>query len=67
MVPVGEVEGWLGALKITGHAAEWLIQMFDRMGEEGNANYFTPEMGDVWHFVDSINRWLRNPARAGID
>jgi hypothetical protein len=67
LVPVGEVEGWLSDLGVGGHAAQWLIPIFEKMGEEGSAAYLVPSRGDVWDFVDSLNAWFRNPARLGIN
>lgn len=66
LVLVGEVEGWLKSLGINGHAAQWLIPMFERMGEEGQDGYLLPKKGDVWDFLDEVNVWLRDPNRSGM-
>lgn len=67
LVPIGEVEHWLAHLGITGHASNWLIPMFERMGEDGAASdYVYPANGDVWDFMGEVKNWLRNPSRLGI-
>ena len=59
LVPNGEVEGWLKQLEIGGHASEWLIPMFEKLGDEGSEGYLPPSNDDVWAFLDSIGQWLR--------
>lgn len=66
LVPVGEVEGWLSDLNVHGHAASWLIPMFEAMGEEGAQGYILPKDDDVWNFIGSVNEWLKNPQRLGV-
>ena len=67
LVPRGEVECWLGLFGIKGHAAEWLIPMFERMGEDGSdPDYVTPGTDDVWAFLQSIRKWLLDPERRGM-
>lgn len=51
LVPKGEVEGWLKDLKISGHAANWLIPVFEAMGNIGSKSYIEPTAGDVWDFI----------------
>lgn len=58
VVPVGEVEGWLADLDIGGHAANWLIPMFEKLGDEGSEDYIRPGEKDVWAFLDSIASWF---------
>jgi hypothetical protein len=63
----GEVESWLKPLGATGHGPAWLIDVFERMGEDPNAvSYLTPSEDDVWLFLSTVKRWLANPARHGI-
>ncbi len=67
VVPGGELESWMNGLGATGHGPSWLIDIFERMGEDpGNANYVRPSTGDVWAFVHDIRSWLVDPARKGI-
>jgi ABC-type cobalamin/Fe3+-siderophores transport system ATPase subunit len=63
----GELEAWLKSLGGTGHGPFWLIQMFEKMGEDPeDMNYIKPEKGDVWDFIASIGKWLADPKRKGI-
>ncbi len=67
VVKRGELETWLPELEAGGHGSPWLIEMFDRMGEDPeHPGYVTPGTGDVWAFLDEIANWLRNPGRKGI-
>lgn len=67
VVSVGEVESWLRDLHFTGHGSKWLIQVFDRMGNDpATSNYLKPAQGDVWDFLRSINNWIKNPNREGM-
>ena len=52
VVPVGEVECWLPALGIMGHASRWLIPVFEKMGSNPDeTDYVRPCGGDVWQFI----------------
>jgi hypothetical protein len=63
----GELESWMMGLGATGHGPSWLIDVFERMGEDpGNADYVRPCTDDVWAFVRDIRSWLVDPARKGI-
>jgi len=63
----GELESWLKHLGAGGHGPKWLINVFEKMGEDSNdANYARPQDGDVWDFVESVGKWLKNPDRDGI-
>jgi hypothetical protein len=63
----GELESWLKSLGATGHGPPWLIDIFERMGEDpASASYAKPADGDVWHFMSLIKNWLTNPSRKGI-
>lgn len=67
VVPGGEIESWLKALGAHNHGPSWLIEIFEKMGEDpSNAGYVKPSAGDVWSFIDRARGWLTNPARKGI-
>ncbi|MCC4618523.1 hypothetical protein LL972_21510 [Xanthomonas campestris pv. asclepiadis] len=67
-VPCGELESWLSELGITGHGPDWLIKVFEAMGEEPSAyGYAAPTEGDVWDFVREVGSWLQNPMRGGMN
>lgn len=63
----GELETWLSHIYKGGHGPNWLIPMFEAMGEDQDAaGYVTPAEGDVWAFLDRIAAWLLDPNRKGI-
>lgn len=63
----GELESWLPHLNATGHGPSWLIDVFEKMGEDqSSASYLKPEKGDVWDFIKNIKNWIDNPNRLGI-
>lgn len=63
----GELESWLKNLGAAGHGSSWLIDVFEKMGEEpASESYLKPSEGDVWDFIGGIKRWLTNPTRKGI-
>jgi len=67
VVPTGEVESWLPDLGASGRGPEWLIAIFEQMGDDPeDEGYVTPEDGGVWKFVENIGRWLRNENRKGM-
>lgn len=67
VVKTGELESWLKHLGATGHGPKWLIDIFEKMGENpDDPNYVKPDAGDVWAFLDLIGRWFRSPNRKGI-
>ncbi len=67
VVPGGELESWLKPLGATGHGPLWLVEMFERMGEDpAGAAYVRPGPDDVWAFMGSIKEWFANPTRRGI-
>ena len=67
VVPNGELECWLKPLDATGHGPRWLVEVFEKMGEDPNSdNYVKPENGDVWDFISSINEWASSINRKGI-
>ena len=63
----GELESWLKPLGATGHSPKWLIEIFEKMGEDSNsAEYVKPSNDDVWAFIARIKNWFTNPNRKGI-
>lgn len=67
VVPGGELESWMKSLGASGHGPAWLIDVFERMGEDpSHPNYIRPDTGDVWTFLRDIRSWLVDPARKGI-
>lgn len=67
VVPNGEVESWLRNLGATDHGSKWLIDIFERMGEDPDEpNYVQPTKGDVWDFLGKVKEWIAEPARKGV-
>ena len=67
VVKGGELESWLPGLGASGHGPSWLIDVFQKMGEDPeNQSYLRPGIDDVWSFVAEVKRWLTSPARKGI-
>lgn len=67
VVRIGELESWLTELGATGHGSSWLVDVFEKMGEDPeDQGYVCPSEGDVWAFLASLKRWLTDPARSGI-
>lgn len=67
VVPNGELESWLQDLDISGHGPNWLVDIFEKMGEDPNSpKYLKPSDGDVWSFIVDISRWFFDPRRKGI-
>jgi len=67
VVPHGELEAWLKTLGATGHGPNWLIDIFQKMGEDpDNATFTKPGADDVWEFLSKLKTWLVNPNRLGI-
>src|SRR5579864_1438753 len=63
----GELEVWLKYLGATGKAPHWLIQIFEKMGEDPTApDYVQPGQDDVWSFIGNLRRWFSDPKRKGI-
>jgi hypothetical protein len=63
----GELESWLPQLSGSGHGPSWLIDVFEKMGEDPDSpSYLRPGTGDVWEFVSTIKGWLSEPNRRGI-
>lgn len=67
VIPDGELESWLKQLDASGHGPNWLVEIFEKMGEDpGSENYLKPVDGDVWSFIEKISVWFFNPKRKGI-
>lgn len=67
VVPNGELESWLKSLEASGHGPNWLVEIFEKMGEDPNSpDYLKPSDGDVWNFIDGISKWFFDPRRKGI-
>jgi len=63
----GELESWLPNLQATGHGPGWLIEVFEKIGEDPDSpTYLKPEDDDVWKFLSSIKAWFLNPQKKGI-
>lgn len=61
VVPLGELESWLGNLGAHGKATDWLVSVFERLGRDpGSPAYQRPTKGDVWGFVDDVGMWVRS-------
>jgi predicted ATPase len=66
-VPHGELESWLSDLGATGHGPDWLVEIFEKIGEDpDDPDFLKPADGDVWSFLDHLNNWFTNPAKKGI-
>ena len=67
VVPGGELESWLPSLGATGHGPSWLINVFEKMGEDPDSGgYLKPTAEDVWAFISSMKAWLVDSTRKGI-
>jgi predicted outer membrane lipoprotein len=63
----GELESWLKHLGVCGHSPEWLVNMFEKLGDDPSKPEFVrPGDTDVWEFVDRMRSWFLNPARKGM-
>lgn len=63
----GELESWLKELEIGGHGSKWLVDIFEKMGENPDSDeYIKPREGDVWEFIKIVGQWLLDPNRKGI-
>lgn len=66
-VPKGELESWLPYTNATGHGPSWLIEVFEKMGEDPlSDDYIKPTVGDVWEFLAKIKSWHFDADRKGI-
>jgi hypothetical protein len=63
----GELESWLKELNASGHGPSWLIEVFEKMGEDPSDDaYVKPSPGDVWAFMGSVKAWLTRSNKKGI-
>lgn len=63
----GELESWLTELSVTGHGPEWLIKIFESMGDDPKDEaYIHAGEEDVWKFLKEIRMWMVDPERKGI-
>ena len=63
----GELESWFPGMEVSGHGPSWLVDVFQKMGEDPDeSSYVRPGDDDVWLFLSEIKRWLSNPTRKGI-
>lgn len=67
VLPGGELESWVKGLGVAKHGPAWLIEVFEKMGEDpDHPAYVKPAADDVWAFIFGLKNWLINPARKGI-
>lgn len=67
IVPNGELESWLKKLESNDHGQKWLIDIFEKMGNDPeNSNYMKPKNEDVWEFLHYIKKWISNSNRKGL-
>lgn len=67
VVPNGELEYWLKDLEVSGHGPKWLVDIFEKMGENPDLDeYVKPRDGDVWEFIENIKKWTSLSSRKGI-
>jgi hypothetical protein len=63
----GEVESWLKPLGVQGHTPQWLIEVFEKLGDNPSSKgYVKPGNDDVWAFMDRIQKWLLDSNKKGI-
>jgi len=67
VVRKGELESWLPSLGSSGHGPNWLIETFEKMGEDpASDSYIKPSDNDVWEFMSRLKVWFSNPEKKGI-
>ena len=67
IVEKGELESWLPELKVSVRKSNWLIEVFQKMGEDpGSEPYVRPGSDGVWAFLEKVRHWLSDPERKGI-
>ena len=63
----GELESWLKPLGAYGHSPEWLVNMFEKLGDDpSNPEFVRPGDNDVWQFLDRMGSWFLNQDRKGM-
>ena len=67
IVAGGELENWLSHLETKSHGPQWLMAIFEKMGENpDDEKYLKPGEGDVWDFIGEIKEWMISHSRKGI-
>jgi hypothetical protein len=67
VVANGELESWLKSLGAANKGPPWLIELFELMGEDPDAQtYLKPGDDDVWLFLYEVRKWLIDPMHKGI-
>ncbi len=67
IVEKGELESWLPELEVSSRKSNWLIEVFQKMGEDPSSEFYVrPRSDGVWAFLKQVNLWLSNSARKGI-
>ncbi len=63
----GELESWLKELNANGLGPAWLIEVFEKLGEDPeHPDYVKPSNSDVWYFINELRIWFFNQQRKGI-
>lgn len=66
-VRFGELEYWLKDFQAVGHGPNWLIDIFQKMGEDPEQEtYLKPGDDDVWLFMSKIKSWFSKVDKKGI-
>lgn len=66
-IRAGELESWLKSLNVNGHKSEWLLKIFEKIGEDPDSEgYLKPSEQDVWKFISKIRNWFFDKDRKGI-
>jgi hypothetical protein len=66
VVRKGELEHWMPTLGAVGKKTDWVISVLERLGSDPkDAAYMKPAEGDVWDFVRSMVKWIKDPSRKG--
>ena len=67
IVEKGELESWLPELGASKHGPAWLLEVFQKMGEDPESeSYVRPGSDGVWAFLARVKSWLSDPKRKGI-
>ncbi|WP_260735490.1 ATP-dependent nuclease [Tunturiibacter lichenicola] len=67
VVQNGELESWLKDLNVTSHKSDWLVDMFEKLGEDySTSHYVKPGINDVWAFITAIRGWFSDTERRGM-
>ena len=62
----GELEAWLPSLQAVGQKTDWTISALQKMGSDPmHPDYVRPANDDVWCFMRTIVRWIKDPSRKG--